>query len=81
MRSGVRGLYRTVGYFNVSVGEPIIEKHDTTHSRLGSSLGTGKGHGKAVMSPYQSKRASATAWALSNRKFDPDKAGPQRLML
>ncbi len=45
---GVRGLYRDNGYFKVSVGEPILENIDTTHSRLGVPLVTGKGHGKAV---------------------------------
>src|SRR5260370_473522 len=45
---GVRGLYRDSGYFKVSVGEPILENIDTTHSRLGVPLVTGKGHGKAV---------------------------------
>jgi outer membrane protein insertion porin family len=45
---GVRGLYRDSGYFKVSVGEPILENVDTTHSRLGVPLVTGKGHGKAV---------------------------------
>jgi outer membrane protein insertion porin family len=45
---GVRGLYRDNGYFKVSVGEPILENVDTTHSRLGVPLITGKGHGKAV---------------------------------
>jgi outer membrane protein insertion porin family len=45
---GVRGLYRDNGYFKVSVGEPILENVDTTHSRLGVPLVTGKGHGKAV---------------------------------
>jgi len=45
---GVRGLYRDNGYFKVSVGEPVLENIDTTHSRLGVPLVTGKGHGKAV---------------------------------
>src|SRR5207245_773245 len=45
---GVRGLYGDNGYFKVSVGEPILENIDTTHSRLGVPLVTGKGHGKAV---------------------------------
>ena len=45
---GVRGLYRDNGYFKVSVGEPILDNIDTTHSRLGVPLITGKGHGKAV---------------------------------
>ncbi len=45
---GVRGLYRDNGYFKVVVGEPILENIDTTHSRLGVPLVTGKGHGKAV---------------------------------
>ena len=45
---GVRGLYRDNGYFKVVVGEPILENINTTHSRLGVPLVTGKGHGKAV---------------------------------
>src|SRR3989442_13859505 len=45
---GVRGLYRDNGYFKVSVGEPILDNIDTTHSRLGVPLITGKGNGKAV---------------------------------
>ena len=45
---GVRGLYRDNGYFKVSVCEPVLENIDTTHSRLGVPLVTGKGHGKAV---------------------------------
>src|SRR6266478_2114840 len=45
---GVRGLYQDNGYFHVLVKEPILENIDTTHSRLGVPLVTGKGHGKAV---------------------------------
>src|SRR5258708_4477651 len=45
---GVRGLYRDNGYFKVVVGDPILENINTTHSRLGVPLVTGKGHGKAV---------------------------------
>ena len=45
---GVRELYRSNGYYKVSVGDPILENVDTTHARLGVPLVTGKGHGKAV---------------------------------
>ena len=45
---GIRELYRSNGYFKVSVGDPILENVDTTHARLGVPLVTGKGHGKAV---------------------------------
>ena len=45
---GIRELYRSNGYFKVSVGDPILENVDTTHARLGIPLVTGKGHGKAV---------------------------------
>jgi outer membrane protein insertion porin family len=45
---GIRELYRSNGYFKVSVGDPILQNVDTTHARLGIPLVTGKGHGKAV---------------------------------
>ena len=45
---GIRELYRSNGYFKVSVGDPILQNVDTTHARAGIPLITGKGHGKAV---------------------------------
>jgi outer membrane protein insertion porin family len=45
---GIRELYRSNGYFKVSVGDPILQNVDTTHARLGIPVVTGKGHGKAV---------------------------------
>jgi outer membrane protein insertion porin family len=45
---GIRELYRSNGYYKVSVGDPILDNVDTTHARLGVPLITGKGHGKAV---------------------------------
>ena len=48
LEAGVRELYRSNGYFKVSVGDPILENVETTHARLGVPLVTGRGHGKAV---------------------------------
>ncbi|HKW62688.1 MAG TPA: outer membrane protein assembly factor BamA [Candidatus Acidoferrum sp.] len=48
LEAGVRELYRSSGYYKVSVGEPILENVETTHPRLGVPLVTGKGQGKAV---------------------------------
>lgn len=45
---GIRELYRSNGYFKVSVGDPVLQNVDTTHARAGIPLVTGKGHGKAV---------------------------------
>src|SRR5215831_2020580 len=45
---GIRELYRSSGYFKVSVGDPILQNVDTTHARLGIPLVIGRGHGKAV---------------------------------
>jgi outer membrane protein insertion porin family len=45
---GIRELYRSNGYFKVSVGDPVLQNVDTTHARAGIPLITGKGHGKAV---------------------------------
>ncbi|HKW33584.1 MAG TPA: outer membrane protein assembly factor BamA [Candidatus Acidoferrum sp.] len=45
---GIRELYRSNGYFKVSVGDPILENIDTTHARAGIPLVTGRAHGKAV---------------------------------
>lgn len=48
LEAGVRELYRSNGYYKVSVGDPVLENVDTTHARAGIPLITGKGHGKAV---------------------------------
>ena len=45
---GIRELYRSNGYFKVSVGEPVLENVDTEGNRLGVPLVMGKTHGKAV---------------------------------
>ena len=48
LEAGVRELYRSNGYFKVSVGEPVLENVDTEGNRLGVPLVMGKTHGKAV---------------------------------
>ena len=46
---GIRELYRSNGYFKVSVGEPVLENIDTQGHRLGMPVPVaGHTHGKAV---------------------------------
>jgi len=72
---GVRGLYRDNGYFKVSVGEPVLENIDTTHSRLGVPLVTGKGHGKAVnITIHIEEGERFRMGTLKIVSSDPDKA-------
>jgi outer membrane protein insertion porin family len=61
---GVRSLYRDNGYFKVSVGQPILENIETQSYRLGIPL-TVTATAKPSISPYPSKRATATTWAVS----------------